>query len=81
MQKFFDLIVKAIFWCVTLIEDKKGSVSSKRFIALWAMWVLDRTYKSPEDYDQTLIWPLIMLVAAAAAITLPEWFSKLSNKD
>ncbi len=77
---FFESLKAAIRWAASLIEDKAGSVSTKRLLALWAMWVLDRTYKHPELYDQTLIWPLIVLISAAAAITLPEWFSNLKTK-
>lgn len=76
---FFQSIKSIARWFASLIEDKAGSVSHKRLLALWAMWVLDRTYKHPEQYDQTLIWPLIVLIAAAAAITLPEWFSNLKK--
>lgn len=79
MKTVYREIRLALRWFASLVEDKTGSFSHKRALALWAMWILDRTYRHPEKYDQTLIWPLIVLIAAAAAITLPEWFSKLKN--
>lgn len=73
--------MKAIKWLASLVEDKVGSVSTKRILALWAMWVLQKAYQTP-GFESSLIWPLIVLIAALVGATLPEWFSKLkTSKD
>ena len=42
MKKFFK-------WVGTLIEDKSGSVSSKRVGFLWCLWMLNRAAQNPDS--------------------------------
>lgn len=79
MKNGFFQTVKSVFsWLASLVEDKAGSVSTKRILALWAMWVLQNAYKTP-GFENSLIWPLIVLIATLVGATLPEWFSKLKS--
>lgn len=80
MKDFYIELKAAAKWVASLVEDKRGSVSHKRILALWGMWILDRIYQNPEKYtDSSMIWPIIVFIATAATLTLPEWFSKLKN--
>lgn len=72
MKKFF-------MWLATVVEDKAGAISSKRVGFFFTLWIINNAMKNPEATG-SLIWPLIVLAAALAAVTLPEWFSNLKNK-
>lgn len=77
-MKVIPVIFIVLRWLATLVEDKSGSVSTKRILALWAMWVLQEAYSTP-GFKMEFAWPLIVLIAALVGATLPEWFSKLKT--
>lgn len=79
MKKFFETIVKIFRWLGTAVEDKQGSISSKRLVMFWAMYTLSKMAKNPTP-SEALIWPLVVLILGGAAITIPEWFSNLMKK-
>lgn len=80
-MNFFKSIAKIFRWLGTALEDKAGSISSKRLIMFWGMYVLTKMSNNPTA-NEALIWPVIALILGAAGITIPEWFSKLkSNKN
>lgn len=73
-------IIALLKWASTAVEDKAGSVSSKRLGFYFSLWMLKVMITSP-DANSELVWPLIVLIAGLAGLTLPEWFSKLKNKQ
>lgn len=75
-----DTIKALVRWVATAFEDKAGSVSSKRlgfYISLWLLKVLITT----PGANVELVWPIIVLIAALAGLTLPEWFAKLKKNE
>lgn len=66
-------------WLATLVEDKKGSISSKRIGFFWCLWMLQRTIQQPE-VNEIVIWGIVGLAFGLVGLTIPEWFSK-SDKN
>lgn len=78
MKAFFENIKALLKWMATAVEDKAGSVSSKRLGFYFSLWLLNVMITTP-GANVELVWPLIVLIAALAGLTLPEWFSKLKQ--
>lgn len=68
MKKFF-------IWCGTLIEDKRGQISSKRIGFFWCLWMLNRAVSQPA-VNEIVIWGIVGLAFGLVGLTIPEWFSK-----
>ena len=71
--------MKLIKWLATLVEDKAGSISSKRIGFFWCLWMLSRAVQQP-DVNEIVIWAVVGLAFGLAGLTLPEWFSKLKQE-
>lgn len=69
-----------IKWLATLIEDKEGSISSKRIGFFWCLWMLNRAAGIP-DINEIVIWAIVGLAFGLAGLTLPEWFSNINKKE
>lgn len=65
-------------WLASAVEDKAGSVSSKRLGFYFSLWMLRIMITTP-GANSELVWPLIVLIAGLAGLTLPEWFSKMKK--
>lgn len=69
---------KLFLWLATLVEDKKGSVSSKRVGFFWCLWMLTRAVEQP-DINEIVVWAIVGLAFGLAGLTLPEWFSQIKR--
>jgi hypothetical protein len=72
--------MKFLKWTATLIEDKAGSISSKRVGFFWCLWMLSRAIDQP-NVNEIVIWAVVGLAFGLAGLTLPEWFSTVKNKQ
>lgn len=80
MKLFSENIKVLLKWLATAVEDKAGSVSSKRLGFYMTLWLLKTMITTP-GANAELVWPLIVLIAGLAGLTLPEWFTKLKKED
>lgn len=72
-------VIVFLKWAATSVEDKAGAVSSKRLGFYFSLWMLKVMITTP-NANSELIWPLIVLIAGLAGLTLPEWLSKLKRE-
>lgn len=70
--------MKLIKWIATIVEDKEGSISSKRIGFFWCLWMLSRAIERPE-VNEIVIWAVVGLAFGLAGLTLPEWFSNVKS--
>lgn len=68
-----------IKWIASLVEDKAGSISSKRIGFFWCLWMLSRAIGQP-GINEVVIWAVVGLAFGLAGLTIPEWFSNIKNK-
>ena len=71
--------MKFFKWIATLVEDKAGSISSKRIGFFWCLWMLSRAVTQP-DINEIVIYAIVGLAFGLAGLTLPEWFSNIKNQ-
>jgi hypothetical protein len=71
--------MKFIKWIASLIEDKSGSISSKRIGFFWCLWMLSRAIEQPV-VNEIVIWAVVGLAFGLAGLTLPEWFSTIKKE-
>lgn len=69
---------KLFIWLGTVVEDKAGSISSKRVGFFWCLWILSRAIEQPEA-NEVAIWAVVGLAFGLVGLTIPEWFSKISK--
>ena len=69
---------KLFIWIATLIEDKRGQISSKRIGFFVCLFMLNKAISQP-TVNETVIWAIVALAAGLAGLTIPEWFSKLQK--
>jgi hypothetical protein len=73
--------MKAIVkWIASAIEDKQGSISSKRLGFFWCLWMLSRAIQNP-NVNEIVIWAVVGLAFGLAGLTLPEWFSNIKKGE
>lgn len=72
MKKFFK-------WIGSVVEDKQGSVSSKRVGFFWCLWMLNRAVYQPE-INEIVVWAIVGLAFGLIGLTIPEWYSNLMKK-
>ena len=72
--------MKLLKWVASLIEDKRGSISSKRVGFFWCLWMLSRAIDQP-GINEVVIWAVVGLAFSLAGLTIPEWFSNLKNTN
>jgi len=73
--------MKAFFrWIASLIEDQKGSISSKRVGFFWCLFMLQRALFIPTIND-IIIYTIAGLAFGLAGLTIPEWFSTPNKKQ
>ncbi len=70
--------MKLIKWIASIVEDKAGSVSSKRIGFFWCLWMLGRAIEQ-ETVNEIVIWAVVGLAFGLAGLTLPEWFSQIKT--
>ena len=70
--------MKFLKWIGTVIEDKNGSISSKRVGFFWCLLILGRA-ASQRDINEIVIWGVVGLAFGLAGLTIPEWFSQLKK--
>ena len=70
--------MKFIKWIASLVEDKAGSISSKRVGFFWCLWILYRAVHQPQ-VNEIVIWAVVGLAFGLAGLTLPEWFSNIKS--
>jgi len=73
MKKFF-------IWLGTVIEDKAGVISSKRVGFFICLFILYHAVKNPVA-NEIAIYTVAALAFGLAGLTMPEWFSKLKEKE
>lgn len=72
--------MKLIKWLATLVEDKAGSISSKRIGFFWCLWMLSRAINQPE-VNEIVVWAIVGLAFGLVGLTIPEWFNKLNKTE
>lgn len=73
--------MKAVIkWLASVIEDKAGTISSKRVGFFWCLWMLSRAIQVPA-VNEIVIWAIVGLAFGLVGLTIPEWFSTLSKKQ
>ena len=70
--------MKFFVWLATLIEDKRGSISSKRIGFFWCLWMLNRAI-SQTTVNEIVVWGIVGLAFGLVGLTIPEWFSKFDK--
>lgn len=73
------MIIKVLLWLASTIEDKAGSISTKRIGFLWCLYMLNKAVKQPEVND-IVIYAIVVMALGLAGLTIPEWFSQIRNK-
>lgn len=71
---------KFILWIASLIEDKRGTISSKRIGFFWCLWILNRAATQP-NINEIVIYAIVGLAFGLAGLTIPEWFSKVEGES
>ncbi len=71
--------MKFLRWLGTLIEDKRGAISSKRVGMFICLFILSRAVVQP-DINEIVVWAIVALAFGFAGLTMPEWFSNIKNK-
>lgn len=72
--------MKFLKWIATLIEDKAGSISSKRIGFFWCLWMLSRAIEQPV-VNEIVIWAVVGLAFGLAGLTIPEWFNTIKKDN
>lgn len=73
--------MKRIFqWLASLIEDKQGSISSKRVGFFLTLGMLNTAINVPE-INPVVIYGIVALAFGLAGLTIPEWFSTINSKS
>ena len=70
---------KFLMWLGTAVQDAKGDISSKRIALYWAMFILQQSAKNPQA-NEIVIYTVAALILGLVGLTIPEWFSNLSEK-
>lgn len=70
--------MKFLRWLGSIVEDKSGSISSKRIGFFWCLWMLNRTIYQP-TVNEVVIWGIVGLAFGLIGLTIPEWFSNLKK--
>lgn len=70
--------MKLLKWIATIVEDKAGSISSKRIGFFWCLWMLSRAIEQT-TVNEIVIWAVVGLAFGLAGLTLPEWFSNVKT--
>jgi hypothetical protein len=70
--------MKFFLWLASAIEDKQGSISSKRLGFFWCLWMLNRAVVTP-NINEIVIWAVVGLAFGLAGLTIPEWFSNIKK--
>lgn len=72
--------MKFIYWIASVIEDKRGSISSKRIGFFYCLFMLNRAIKQPQ-INEIIIWGIVGLAFGLAGLTIPEWFSNIKKSN
>jgi len=67
------------YWIQTIIEDKQGSISSKRIGFFWCLFMLQRI-SVQATVNEIVVYTVAGLAFGLAGLTIPEWFSKIEKK-
>jgi len=67
------------YWIQTIIEDKQGSISSKRIGFFWCLFMLQRI-SVQSTVNEIVVYTVAGLAFGLAGLTIPEWFSKIEKK-
>lgn len=71
---------KVILWFASVVEDKRGSISSKRLGFFWCLWMLSRAVTQP-NINEIVLYTIAGLAFGLAGLTLPEWFSGIKKNE
>lgn len=71
---------KLFTWLGTVVEDKSGSISSKRVGFFWCLFMLNRTVGMPA-VNEIVVWAIVGLAFGLVGLTIPEWFSNLKKDN
>lgn len=67
-------ISRFFLWVASVVEDKRGQVSSKRIGFFWCLWMLNRTVSQPQ-VNEIVVWGIVGLAFGLVGLTIPEWFA------
>lgn len=70
--------MKFFKWIATAIEDKAGTISSKRIGFFWCLFMLQRVSANPAA-NEIVVYTVAGLAFGLAGLTIPEWFSNLKK--
>jgi len=72
--------MKFLRWLASIIEDKAGTISSKRIGFFWCLWMLSRAITQP-NLNEITLYTIAGLAFGLAGLTIPEWFSVINKKE
>ncbi|WP_159522889.1 hypothetical protein [Sunxiuqinia indica] len=73
-MKTENWFVRMVKWIATVVEDKAGSISSKRVGFFWCLWMLNRAAVNTQ-INEIVIYAIVGLAFGLVGLTVPEWFS------
>ena len=71
---------KIFLWLASTIEDKKGSISSKRIGFFWCLWMLSKAV-TQTNINEIVLYTIAGLAFGLAGLTIPEWFNTMKSKQ
>ena len=74
------MFTKLVKWLASAIEDKKGSISSKRLGFYYCLFVLGRAINNP-SINEVAIYTFAGLAFGLAGLTIPEWFTNIKSNQ
>jgi hypothetical protein len=72
--------MKLFLWLASTIEDKRGTISSKRLGFFWCLLMLSRASLAP-NANEIVIYTIAGLSFGLAGLTIPEWFSTIKKNE
>jgi hypothetical protein len=69
---------KLIKWLASAVEDRAGSISSKRLGFYWCLLMLSKAITQP-GINEIVLYTIAGLAFGLAGLTIPEWFSQIKN--
>ena len=74
------LMIDFLKWVGSVIEDRKGNISSKRVGFFWCLWMLNRTV-SQTEVNEVVIWGIVGLAFGLVGLAIPERLATIKKEN